>query len=468
MKRKILLLNLPGTVGYNRDMYCSGTTKGDYSWPPIDLLCLSGRLAEKHDVKVLDALVEKMTAKECLEKVVKMDIDTVIFITGVASWNEDSAFIKNLKKERKDISIIGIGGLFLFLGPKLMKENGYINAAILDFTSADILDYLSGKRGKIKNIIYRKGNQIIKGDIVPPPGRKFSYPIPKHELFPIKKYELPVIRKYPFANILFSMGCVNKCKFCIYGKGTPPYTFRDVENTIEEMKYLKSLGMRELKFADPSISINKPNLKKLCERMIEEKFNFGWYALSRVDEVDEEILKLMKKAGCHTLFFGVESGDQKILNQYAKGITLERIRKTFKICKKIGIETCGSFIIGLPGETEETVKKTIDLALELNCDYADFAVAAPYVGTALRDEAIAKGWIDKEFKNDIFSDAAQYPIMNIGTIPKERIWELRNKAIRKFHFRPSYLIKRLFRIGSLRDLIVSAKVGLSFFFNTAK
>jgi len=449
-------------------MYCSGTTKGEYSWPPIDFLCLSGRLAEKHDVQVLDALVEKMTAKECLEKVVKMDVDTVIFISGVASWNEDSAFVKKLKKARKDISMVGIGGLFLFLGPKLMKENPYIDAVILDFTSADILEYFSEKKGKIKNIIYRKGKKIINGGMVPPPGRKFSYPVPRHELFPFKKYELPVIRKYPFANILFSIGCVNKCRFCVYGKGIPPYIFRDVENTIEEIKYVKSLGVKELKFADTSISINKLNLKKLCEGMIEEKFNLGWYALSRVDEVDEGILRLMKKAGCHTLFFGVESGEQRILDQYSKGIKLERIRKTFKICKKIGIETCGSFIIGLPGETEKTIEKTINFALELDCDYADFAVAAPYVGTALRDEAIAKGWIDKKFKKDIFSDSAQYPIMSIGTIPKERIWELRNQAIRRFHFRPSYLIRRIFKLGSLRDLIVSAKVGLSFLSNTAR
>lgn len=467
-RRKILLLNLPGTKRYNRDEYCSGTTKGNYSWPPTDFLCLSGILSQKHSVQVLDALVERMSAEECLKKVLEMDIDTVFFITGVASWEEDSTFIKKLKEVRKDLIIVGIGGIFLFLGAKLMRENPYIDVIILDFTSDDILKYLAGKKGKIDNIIYRKNGKIINGGIVPPQNHKFSYPVPRHELFPLTKYELPVIRRYPFTNILFSIGCVRRCKFCMYGSGLPPYISRDVENTIEEMKYVKSLGIKELRFMDYSISLNKPNLKRLCERMIEEKFKFRWYALSRVDEVDEETLTLMHKAGCRTLFFGVESGDEKILKRYAKGITKEKVREIFKICKKVGVETFGSFIIGLPGEDEETINKTINFSLELDCDYAEFNVAAPYVGTEMRKEAIAKGWIDKKFKKDIFSDVAQAPIMETPWLSKERVWELRNKAIRKFHFRPSYITKRLLKVGSLRDFIVLVKVALSFISNTRK
>jgi radical SAM superfamily enzyme YgiQ (UPF0313 family) len=467
--KKILLLNPPGSQRYNRDTFCSGTTKGNYSWPPTDLLCLSGILYGKYPIEVLDATLHMTPKPKAFAQVMKSNPDIIIFITGNASWREDIAFIQKIKQEKPNILVVAIGGFLALLGEKMMKETPFLDAILLNFTTKDILKYLEGADGKIDNVMYRKGNEIINGGMVLPEGRKFSYPVPRHEIFPIKEYKLPIIKKHPFTNILFSLGCVNKCKFCSYGDGSKiPYTFRDVENIIEEMKHIKSLGINELRFMDYSISINKNNLKQLCERMIEEKFNFRWHALSRVTEVDEELLTLMKKSGCKTLLFGVENGDQRILDLYSKGITIERIKYIFGLCKKLKIDTMAHFIIALPGEDEASVNKTINFSIELNPDYANFSVAAPYVGTAMRKEAIEKGWIDKRFENDIFSDAAQYPIMETEKLTKEQVWKLKNKAVRKFFFRPSYILKRFIRIRSLDDFIVQAKVGISLIQNMKK
>lgn len=413
-------------------------------------------------------MVNMMPENECFDKIMNLKIDTIIFITGTASWEEDSKFLKRVKKSNKNLDVIAIGGFLEFIGQETIEKNKFIDAILLDFTSKNILEYLKEKKGKIDNIIYRKGKDIINGGIVPKKDRTFSYPVPKHELFPINNYRLPIIRHHPFTNILFSLGCPNKCKFCPYGGDTIPYTYRDVENTIEEMKYIKSLDIKEIRFMDYSVSINKVNLKKLCKRMIEEKFNFVWHALSRVDEVDKELLTLMKKSGCKTLLFGVESGDQKILNQYAKGITLEKIKETFKICKDLGIDTLAHFIIGLPGEDKASVRKTIEFSLELKCDYADFAVASPYVGSAMREEALEKGWIDQKYKEDIFSDSAQYPTMETNKLSKEDMWSLKNEAVRRFFFRPSYIIKRLLKTRSFKDFFVQAKVAISFIKNMRK
>jgi anaerobic magnesium-protoporphyrin IX monomethyl ester cyclase len=467
-KRKILLLNPPGSKRYNRDTFCSGTTKGNYSWPPTDLLILSGILYGKHDIMVLDGTVTMMPKKICFDKIMKMDIDTIIFLTGAASWKEDSEFVKKIKDAKKKLDVIAIGGILEFAGEKIIKENSFLDAVLHNFTTSDILAYLDGSGDKINNVTYRKNGRIIDGGIVPPADKKFSYPIPRYDLFPIRKYRLPIIRHHPFTNILFSLGCPRRCKFCPYGSDTIPYTYRDVENTIEEMRHIKSLGIKELRFMDYSISINKPNLKKLCERMIEEKFNFTWHALSRVDEVDKEVLILMKKSGCKTLLFGVESGDQKILDQYSKGITLEKIKKTFKICRDLGIDTLAHFIIGLPGEDKASVKKTIDFSLELKCDYADFAIASPYVGSAMREEALEKGWIDARYKDDIFSDSAQYPTMETEKLSKEEVWRLKNEAVRRFFFRPSYIFRRLLKTRSFNDFWVQAKVAVSFLKNMRK
>ncbi|MEK6887262.1 MAG: radical SAM protein, partial [Nanoarchaeota archaeon] len=450
------------------DNFCSGTTKGNYSWEPIDLLCLSGILGEKHDINVIDATVNMTPRKECFDEIMKMDIDTIIFITGSASWKEDSGFIKKIKERKKGLLVIGIGGILIFNKDKMFRENKFLDAILFSFTSNDILKYLDNPSGKINNIIYRKDNKVFDGGIVPPADRKFSYAVPRHDLFPIRDYRLPIIRRYPFANILSSIGCVYKCKFCFYGKGTPPFITRDVENTIEEMKALKALGVKELRFMDYDLTTNKANLKKLCERMVEEKFDFAWHALARVDEVDEGLLSIMKKSGCKTLLFGIESGDQRILDLYSKGTTLEQIKKAFELCKNVGIEILAHFIIGLPGEDEASINKTIDFSIALDADYADFSIAAPYVGTVMRDEAIANGWIDKKYEKDVYSDSAQYPIMNTETLSKDDVWRLKNKAVRKFFFRPSYILKRTLRVGSVTDFFVQAGMALSLLLGMAR
>lgn len=463
MTKKILLLNPPGSKRYNRDCFCSGSTKGNYSWQPTDLLCLSGILNTKHQITVLDATVNMMPEAECFKQINKLDIDTIIFLTGTASWYEDSDFIQQVK-ETKKCKVIGIGNQFMFLGKELMEQNPWLDAVLLSFVTNDILDYLAGKKGKINNVIYRLGDKIISGGIVPPKARVFSYPVPKHELFPIDDYHLPIIQHHPFMNVLTSLGCVHKCSFCVYGNKTIPYVYRNVENTIEELKALKLLGIKEIRFMDYSITINKSNIDKLCRRMIEEKFGFRWHALGRVDEVDVELLTLMKASGCQTLLFGVESGDQDILNKYSKGITLDKIRQTFNICKQLKIDILAHFIIGLPGDTEESINQTIDFCLELDPEYADFAIATPYLGTKLRYESIKNNWIDIWHKYNVFSDSAGYPIMTIPGMTEEQVWQLKNKAIKRFFFRPSYIMKRLLKTRSVDGLMTQIRVGLSFLY----
>lgn len=462
MVTKIVLLNPPGSKRYNRDVFCSGSTKGDYCWPQADLLCFSGIFKEdttgEYEFTVIDCLAENLSPQDTLNRLDVIGPNYIIFMTGVASWLEDIAFIKQFKEGAPTCKVIASGGITIFVGEKLMKEDNTVDAMCMDFTTTDILDYLNGKEGPIDNIIYRKGTEVIVGKLLAK--QNFSYPVPRHNLFPLNKYRLPMIHRYPFTTIMSSMGCVHRCTFCLCSKGLIPYRSRDVENTIEEMKYIESIGIKEVRFGDYSITINKPNIKKLCERMIEEGFTFKWHGLSRVDEVNEELLKLMKNAGCKTLMFGVESGDQGILNRHCKGLTLDKIRKVFQQCHDIGIDTFGTFIIGLPGETRESVQKTIDFMINLDCDYADIQVATPYVGTKLRDEAIEKGWIDSKFKDDLFSDAAQYPIMHSDTMSSEEMWAMKNKAVRAFYFRPSYILKRIFSVRSVDDFKMQFRMAL--------
>jgi radical SAM superfamily enzyme YgiQ (UPF0313 family) len=168
----------------------------------------------------------------------------------------------------------------------------------------------------------------------------------------------------------------------------------------------------------------------------------------------------MKAAGCHTVSLGIESGSDEILEKYSKKITTDEIKSTIRMLNAYKIHVLGYFIIGLPGDDEESIRKTIDLAKELDIDFASFAIATPDVGTPLREEALQKGWMRPE--EDVF-DSTDFPVLEAGTLSKEEVWKLRNQAVREFYLRPSYLFKMIRQIRSLRDIQVAVSNALSLF-----
>lgn len=448
MKKKILLLNLPGKKPYLRDYYCSLISKGDFIWHPLDLTVLSGILASKFDIKVIDALAEKMSPRECSLEISKINPQAIIFLSGAVSWKEDKNFLENIKKKHK-IQLIGTGDLFLFDSENLLKKYKFLDALLLDFTSPEILDFLAGKEKSFTSLVYRKRDKIIPNKKSSKKESPFFLPLPRLDLFPLKKYHLPIARTVPFATVIISLNCPYHCRFCTYGK--LKFKWRDVDNTIDELAYIHSLGIKEVRFKDNTFGANKNQVWDLCQKMIKNKFNFYWSCLSRVDILDEDLLKLMKKSGCHTIQFGVESGNQEILDHYNKGFTLEQIKKTFSLCQKLGIRTMGHFILGLPGESEEMILETLNFAKKLNCDFAAFNIAAPRIGTDLREEAIRKKWLVSQDLS--YADSSlTYPVIKTEKLSQEKLWKLRNRAIREFYFRPSYMMRKILHLNSFYEL----------------
>jgi len=446
--RKVLLLNLPGKKPYLRDYYCSLISKGDFAWHPLDLTILSGILNQDFEISVIDALAEKIKPSDCFHKISEIKPDTIIFLSGAVSWEEDKKFLKEVKK-REDVELIGTGDIFLFKSEDFLRKNSFLDAALLDFTSSDIVDFLKKKERSFESLVYRKGRKIVSPKKGINKEKVFSLPLPRLDLFPLKRYHCPVVKTFPFATVIISLNCPYHCHFCTYGN--LDFKLREVKNVIEELDYIKSLGIKEIRFKDNTFGASRIQVVELCEEMIKRNFNFKWSCSSRVDILDEKLLKLMKKSGCHTIQFGVESGSQEILNRYNKGFTLEQVRHTFSLCKKIGIRTMGHFIIGLPGENEKTVLKTINFAKKLNCDFAAFNIASPRIGSDLREEAGKKGWLTsrKLFRTD---SSLAYPVIKTESLSQKELWRLRNKAIRDFYFRPSYIFKKMFCLSSFSEL----------------
>lgn len=448
--RKVLLFNPPGDQPYLRDYYCSHSSKAHYFWHPYDLLVQSGILGLEHEVEALDAAVLRLTKEETRKRLREADFDTLLMLSGAVSWKEDFSLVESVEGLTEK-TIVVTGDTFLYHGEEMMERFPYIDACLLDFTSRCLLKLLSGRLSgePVANLIYRQGSEVISG------GRHveqrvFELPLPHYEIFPWKKYRIPHGRHFPFASILTDFGCPYNCNFCV--SADLPYKWRSIDNVIKEMRYIRSLGIREMWIKDLTFGANRKHHKQLCEAMIEEDFDIGWVCLSRVNVMDEEMLSLMARAGCHTIQFGVESSSDEILKYIDKKISHNDVAEVFQTCRRLGIRTLAHYVFGFPGETVESAKNTIRFAIELDSDFASFNVAMPKVGTRFRKEAIKKGWMESDLETILDNSRARPPV-NVGTISPEEVWKLRNKAIVRFHLRPGYIWRTLWGCRSWEEVL---------------
>ncbi len=455
---EVILLNPPGDKLYIRDYYCSFSSKADYYWPPQDLIYLSGILNEEYSVRVIDAIINKQTEDAILSHIEDSGARALIFTTGTATMQSDLRLIERIKA-KTDIKIVASAGIFPFIWEEFLKQYDYVDALLLDFASRDILDYLR-EDGQIdvplNGLITRKNGQFIKSNKKLP--LTYTVPVPRHDLFDFKKYRIPIARRFPFTVVVTSIGCPHNCGFCT--AGAFGYRTRDVDGVIEELRLLTRLGVKEILFQDPTFTINTNRVVELCSKMVENEFDFTWSCNADIKSFNEDKIKHMKAAGCHTVSLGIESGSEKILQKYSKKITTGEIKSTIRMLNTYKIRVLGYFIIGLPGEDKDSIQQTIDMAKQLDIDFASFAIATPDVGTPLRREALLKGWMRAE--EDVF-DSTDYPVLETGTLSKEEVWKLKNQAVRNFYLRPSYLLKMVRQIRNFRDVRGAVSNALSLF-----
>jgi len=455
-KKNVILLNPPGDKLYIRDYYCSFSSKADYYWPPQDLIYLSGILDQEFSVQVIDAIINRMSEEEVLSCIEDSGAQALIFTTGTATLKSDLRLIQQIKA-RTGIKIIASAGILKFIGHEFLSRYDHVDALLLDFTEQDILTYIrEDGEAPLKGIIYRKNGNIIESEAKPT--LDFSVPVPRHDLFDFDKYRIPHARRFPFTVVVTSLGCPHSCGFCT--AGAYGYRARDVDGVIEELQLLSSLGVKEILFQDPTFTINAKRVIELCRKMVDHVFDFTWSCNADIKSFTEDKIKHMKQAGCHTVFLGIESGSDEILEKYSKKITTEEIRKTIRMLNTYKIRVLGYFILGLPGEDRDSIRKTIDLAKQLDIDFASFATATPDLGTPLRREALERGWMRAD--ESVF-DSSDFPVLETEKLSREEVWQLRRRAVLEFYLRPSYLFKMMRQIRNFRDVKLAASNALSLF-----
>ena len=271
------------------------------------------------------------------------------------------------------------------------------------FKNFDYLVYGEGERpftdlvtgsdvSDIKGLVWRKSGAVIQNPPQEPIEDLDNLPFPARHLVDVDKY-IPIPSNYyrlPSTGILSSRGCPYQCTYC--GRAGTRFKdrvkFRSIDNVIEEIKScISDFGIYDLRFYDDVFTAPKKRVMEFCEKLLHEDIKITWNCYARVDTVDKEMLLAMKKAGCRNIKYGVDFGTQKWMTQAKKYTTLEQAEEAISSTKKIGIAAKASFMIGMPGETVDEIKETINFALKLNPTYATFNIFTPLPGSQLFDEA---------------------------------------------------------------------------------
>jgi anaerobic magnesium-protoporphyrin IX monomethyl ester cyclase len=465
----ILLVNPPtpdGSLWIRSQHRVGRRTRENMIWPQVSLAQMAALLHPAYTLKIIDANAERMRWPEFTRLLDKYK--PRYYLTQLTAPTLENDMYGCFLAKARGAKTIAFGTHITPIPRETMRIYPDLDFALVgepDITIRDLLDHLESKLDQrsdeilhifnnhdanyqpainadgtvnmygIKGLAWRKGDEIILNLPRPFIANLDDLPIPMHELLPLQKYRMPMI-KGPFTFIVTSRGCPAGCTYCIKHVS---YQFttrvRSPELIMKELWQLKELGIHNIHMYADLFTVNRDQAVELCQRMIDEKINMKWMCNSRVDFVDEEMLRLMGKAGCRMISWGIESGNEQILRHVHKGAYPDKAERSLRWAKKAGIMNWGYFIIGLPGETEETIRQTIDFAKRLPLDIALFHVAAPYPGTPFFFEVVKEGWFRKGTRWEQV-DMDKGTVLDYPNLPAESLLYWQKRAFREWAFRP--------------------------------
>lgn len=457
---KILLVN-PSKA----DIYGAALS---YDFPPFSLGYI-GAVLDKggHQVKIIDIDADRVP-KERFLKIIKCNYELVGFTATTPTFKEVEKLCKLVKQNNNVVTVLG--GIHATIVPNECLQHECIDFLVRGEGEATILDLIDAIQKKrdfqgVKGISYRQ-----EGRVVHTPDRELmrdldEIPFPARHLFNQQKYNYPDAFLTPILPIITSRGCPHDCSYCctklLFSRKV---RFRSPKNVVDEIEQLiEKYRAKEIHIIDDNYTCNKNRVfeirDELKKRRIRLKFAFP--NCLRADQVDKEILKCLKDMGVYQVGFAVESGNQAVLNNAKRGLTLEQIEKAYSLAKEIGLETLGNFIFGLPGETEETIKDTIKFTKELNPDIAKFHILKPFPGTEVFYQLRREGLMT-EFDYSKYGINTR-PVHRLPGLSEDDLIKGQKRAYREFYLRPSKIIKLLLRIKSWQRAKLLIESGFSIF-----
>ena len=463
----LLLVFPPISVNerYNRNIGKVGGLQ-----PPLGIASLAAYVRENgFTVDILDAVAQEYSNEDILN-FIQENKPAVVGISSLTStFNRAILCAEEIKKKFPSVLVI-IGGHHATIFSKVVAgNNSCFDLCVFgegELTLLEILykykqaqynyrEFLNnfGILEKIDGIAFRKKDEIVvtqKREMIP---CLDDLPLPARDLLDVTKYQ-PLPNQYkslPLFHLVVSRGCPFNCSYCsangVFGR---KLRMRSPKKIVEEIEYLvQKYGAKDISFWDDAFTTNKKWVLELCQLIKQYEIKVNWTAYGHVNTVDKNMLQIMRDAGCWNMFFGFESGNQNLLDTVNKNISLEQIRTVNNWCKEVGMEVRASFMIALPQETPQMALQTINFAIELNPDYAQFCITTPFPGTQLFEDAKKFGSLDLDFdKYNVW----QPVFVPTGYKDRNEILEMEKVAVRKFYFRFGYIIGRLSKVRSFSDI----------------
>ena len=454
MRTLIPIPTAPGVGNVVRDFmygcWCGGRHVGGMQMPPLSLLALATLLRDEgHDVDLVDGSVEPERFERACADAGRYDL--AILLTSTEGFRHDARVCQQLKSVNHALKTILYGSHPTFMPQPSLAAEG-VDIVVRhepEFAVRDIARCLDRDTDwrQTPGIGYRDGDRIVLRDPYPPIEDLDALPIPDRSLLPRDAvYFNPVVRRTPYTTMETSRGCPARCTFCT----VPPFFGRQVrvrsaERVLEELFQLVSQGYREVFIRDETFVIDRERNRRICQRMIDTGLDLTWICNARVDALRDEDVALMRRAGCHLIKFGVESGDQAVLDRMGKGIRLEQTRAAFQMCRRHGVDAHAHVMLGCPGETRATLDATLEFVLQLDAATASFGIFTPFPGTAVFDEVARR---HPEIGD---GSAAEIGPLHVTEFYNRSFTELTpaeleravRTAYRRFYLRPRYLWRRL-------------------------
>jgi anaerobic magnesium-protoporphyrin IX monomethyl ester cyclase len=446
MNKKILLINPAWKVENRSNLW----RKVASCYPSIGLAYIASVLEQYgHEVVYLDMHAEGFSLADvssfCDSELLK-GLDFVGITATTPLINCAYALCEIFKQRFPDVKTV-LGGVHPSVLPEealLQRHVDFVVRCEGEFAMRDLVGGVAPR--DILGLSYKDREGIHHNSDRPEIANLDNLPPPAFHLMPIKKYR-PAIGSYkrlPAMSIFATRGCPGRCTFChrtFRGK----IRSRSAKKIVEDIKMLmRDYGIREISFYDDTFTALKKNVQDFCNILLEENIDISWSCFTRTNYVDESLFGLMKKAGCHQIMMGVESGVQEILDGMNKNVTLKQIREAVRICKKVGLEIRAAYIFGNVGETKEMMQKTLDFAIELDTDYAQFNILTAYPGTDLWDTAEKNGWLRVKGYNYSVSDMT----LEMPFASQKDIMDMYSLAHKKYYGRPNVILRRLWKLRS--------------------
>lgn len=434
--------------------------------PPLGILYIAAYLKEKtnHDVKVLDCNVLRYSYEDVLREVESYRPD----IVGVTAWTDLWFSVNNvlrLVKEKHPKIFLVAGGPHVSCFPE----------ETLKYSSADAV--IVGDGEYPMSVLAECVEKNVRPNGIP--GIHFkehgvhaekyyiekhldSLPLPQRTMLPYKRYTALLGKGGLVTTMITSRGCPYRCTFCKLN--FQKTLCRSAQNVLSEIEEIVKLGIKEIEIYDDTFTWSHERVVEICKGIIDRKLDIRWAVRDRVSNANEDTLKWMKKAGCTRIHYGIESGSASILKSLKKNITLEQAANSVSLAKKEGFEVLTFFMLGLPGETEEDMQKTIDFSLKLAPDYCEYSIIRPYPCTEMYSKALS----DDTIPEDFWEKFAVAPVNNFQipyfvnkNFDLAYLIKIRDRAIKRFYFRLKYMIREFRKIRTIKEFKAKFNMGIT-------